>query len=126
MKWKKDEAKQRPRPESPSDTEDSGNPAASPSSSSAAETEEPAQHGTAISCKTTKDMNANDEKNSGGDISDSVDAGGVPGVLEKYKSKKIPTDIINSASLSKSHTTDSLRTSENGTMSPRSSSNISP
>ena len=117
MKWKKDEAKQRPRPESPSDTEDSGNIlAASPSSSSAAETEEPAQHGTAISCKTTKDMNANEEKNSSGDILDST------GVLEKHKS----TEIVSNVSLLKSHSIDSSRSSDNGTVSPRSMSNISP
>ena len=111
MKWKKDEAKTRPRSGSPSDTEDSIAPVASPTSSS--EAADPAQHSTAISCKTSKDMNANDENNSGGDISDCLNA----------KTKAISLD---DTSLTKSHSLNSSKSSEVGTASPTSLSNISP
>ena len=117
MKWKKDEAKTRPRSGSPSDTEESIAPVASPASSP-----DSAQHSTAISCKTTKDMNANDEKNSGGDISDSLNAADP----EKHKTKAIPSDTIDDASLTKSHSVNSSKGSEVGTASPTSLSNISP
>ena len=125
MKWKKDEAKTRPRSGSPSDTEESIAPVASPTSSS--EAADSAQHSTAISCKTTKDMNANDEKNSGGgDISDCLNAES-PCLTEKRKTKAIMSlDIIDDTSLKKSHSLNSSKGSEVGTASPTSLSNISP
>ena len=123
MKWKKDEAKTRPRSGSPSDTEESIAPVASPASSP--EAADSAQHSTAISCKTTKDMNANDEKNSGGDISDSFNAAG-PSQTEKNKTKAIPLDITDDASMTKSHSVNSSKGSEVGTASPMSQCNISP
>ena len=102
MKWKKDEAKQRPRLESGSDTEES---------STAAPGSPASEHSTAPSCNPggDKDLNANEPKHTtaGGDISDSSDA----------KAKK--TDAA-AAMDAKSHSDDS-RSSENDTAHRRSS-----
>ncbi len=119
MKWKKDEAKQRPRPESASDTEGSGSGAvtASPASSSCTtgEADESApqpQHSGATARPSDNDLNANEHKTS--DICRSGDADAAGKINESAKLENI----------AKSHSFDS-RSSENDTASSP-LSNLSP